>query len=138
MAEVAHVFTCDRAYEDDRGQPCVIGMFDHIWTPQFPVIHPHMVIAIQIVGRQHETYDLTVDVVSPKNEVILSASSAAPEPLSDIGQGFVPLTLTNTPFEAPGRYIIRISSEGRVVASKPLVLQHAVDPALAPQTGVGA
>ena len=37
MAEVVHVFICDRAYEDDRGQPCVIGMFDHIWAPQFPL-----------------------------------------------------------------------------------------------------
>ena len=47
MAEVAHIFICDRAYEDDLGQPCVIGMFDHIWARRFPVSHPHRVIAIQ-------------------------------------------------------------------------------------------
>ena len=91
MEEVAPTFICDRAYEDHRGQPCVIGMFDHILAPRFPVGHPDMVIAIQIVGRQHETCDLTVDVVSPTNEVIRSASSEAPEPLSDLGQGFVPV-----------------------------------------------
>ena len=51
MAEVAHVFICDRVYEDDRGQPCVIGMFDHIWAPQFPLNHPHMAIAVQMLGR---------------------------------------------------------------------------------------
>ena len=76
MAEVSHVFICDRAYEDDRGQPCVIGMFDHIWVPQFPFNHPHMAIAVQMLGHQHETYDLTVDVVNPENKVILSASSS--------------------------------------------------------------
>ena len=134
MAEVVHVFICDRAYEDDRGQPCVIGMFDHIWAPQFPLNHPHMAIAVQMLGHQHETYDLTVNVVNPENKVILSASYDAPEPLSGIGQGFVSLALTDTPFETPGRYTVRISSEGRVVASKPLVLQHAVDPARALQT----
>ena len=74
MAEVSHVFICDRAYKDDRGQPCVIGMFDHIWAPQFPLSHPHIVIAIQMLGHQHETYDLTVDVVNPTNKVVLSAS----------------------------------------------------------------
>ena len=93
-----------------------------------------MVIAIQIVGKKHETYDLTVDVVGPKNDVILTACSAAPKPLSDIGESFVPLTLTNTLFKVPGRYTIRITSAGRAVASKPLVLQDAVDLARAPQT----
>ena len=134
MAEVAHVFICDQAYEDDRGQPCVIGMFDYIRAPQFPLSHPHMVIAIQMLGHRHETYNLTVDVVNSENKAILSARCDAPKALSGIGQGFVPLTLTDTPFETPGRYTVRISSEGRVVASKPLVLQHAVDPAPALQT----
>lgn len=91
MAEVAHVFICDRAYQDDRGQPCVIGMFDHIWAPDFPFRHPQMVIAIRMVGHQHEAYDVTVDVLNPTKQVILSVHSEAPASLSDIGQGFVPL-----------------------------------------------
>ena len=78
MAEVAHVFICDRAYQDDRGQPCVIGMFDHIWAPDFPFRHPQMVIAIRMVGHQHEAYDVTVDVLNPTKQVILSVHSEAP------------------------------------------------------------
>lgn len=125
MAEVAHVFICDRAYEDDRGQPCVIGMHDHIRSAAFPLSHRQMVIALQVVGHQHEGYDVTVDVLDPRQRVIQSVRDETPPALSDIGQGFVSLTLTDASFEAPGRYTIRVSSDGRVVASRPLIVQQA-------------
>ena len=125
MAEVAHVFICDRAYEDDRGQPCVIGMHDHIRSTEFPLSHTTMVIALQMIGHQHEAYDVIVDVLDPRQRVIQSVHNEAPALLSDIGQGFLPLTLNDASFEEPGRYTVRISSEGRVVASRPLILEQA-------------
>ena len=124
MAEVAHVFICDRAYEDDRGQPCVVGMFDHIRPAGFPHSHPRMVVAVQMVGHHDEGCDVTVEVLDPRHHVLLSAHNDAPASLSEIGQGFVFLTLTDTAFAEPGRYTVQISSEGRVVASKPLFLQQ--------------
>ena len=125
MAEVAHVFICDRAYEDDRGQPCVIGMFDHIRSAAFPLKYPRIVVAVQMVGHHDEGCDLTVEVLDPQHHVLLTAQSDAPASLSEIGQGFVSLTLTDTAFDEPGRYTLRITSEGRVVASKLLILQQA-------------
>ena len=124
MAEVAHIFICDRAYEDDRGQPCVIGMFDHIQSAAFPLSHPRMVVAVQLVGHHDEGCDVTVDVLDPRHHVLLSTHNDAPASLSEIGQGFVFLTLTDTAFEEPGRYTVRVFFEGRVVASKPLFLQQ--------------
>ena len=124
MAEVAHVFICDRAYEDERGQPCLIGVHDHIRGTEFPLTHRQMVIALQMVGHQHEACEVVVDVLDPKHRVIQSVHNEAPALLSDIGQGFLPLTLSDASFEVPGRYTVRISSEGRVVASRPLILEQ--------------
>ena len=81
MAEVAHVFICERAYEDDHGLPSVIGMFDHLWAPAFPFARPEMVIALQMVGHQHETFDVTVEVINPRNQVIGSERRSATTPL---------------------------------------------------------
>lgn len=124
MAEVAHFFICDEAYEDDRGQPCVIGMYDHIRSASFPHRHPRMVVAAQMVGHHDEGCDVTVEVLDPRHHVLVSSHNEAPAPLSEIGQGFVFLTLTDTAFAEPGRYTVQISSEGRVLASKPLILQQ--------------
>jgi len=124
VAEVAHVFTCDQAYEDDRGQPSVIGMFDHVRAAAFPFTQPRIVVAVQIAGHRHERCDLSVEVLDPQHHVVLSTDNEAPVLLSDIGQGFVTVTLTDTVFETPGRYTVRIMSEGRVAASKPLVVEH--------------
>ncbi len=125
MAEVAHIFICDRAYEDDRGQPCVIGMFDHIQSAAFPVSHPQMVVAVQMVGHHDEGCDVAVDILDPRHRVLLSTHNDAHASMSEIGQGFVFLTLTDTAFDEAGRYTVRVFFEGRVVASKPLFLQQA-------------
>ena len=124
MAEVAHVFICDRAYEDDRGQPCVIGLHDHIRATEFPLTQRQMVIALQMIGHQHERCEVLVEVLDPKHRVIQSVQNEVPALLSDIGQGFLPLALSDASFEVPGRYTVRISSEGRVVASRPLILEQ--------------
>lgn len=125
MAEVAHVFICDRAYEDDRGQPCVIGLHDHISAADFPLSHAELVVGLQLIGHHHEACRMVVDVLDPKQRVIQSVHNELPASLSSIGQGFLSLTLSDTSFEVPGRYTVRVSSEGRVVASRPLFLQRA-------------
>lgn len=99
-------------------------MFDHIWSADFPFSQSQLVVAVQIVGHPHERCELMVEVLDPQHHVILSVPSHPPVSLSDIGQGFVAFTLTDTVFKTPGRYTLQISSEGHVAASKPLVLQH--------------
>ena len=54
---------------------------------------------------------------------LLAGSSTASAQSIDAGRGALPLT--DTAFEEPGRYTVRIYCEGRVVASKPLFLQQA-------------
>ncbi len=83
-----------------------------------------MVIALQMIGHQHEPCEVLVEVLDPKHRVIQSVQNEVPALLSDIGQGFLPLTLSDASFETPGRYTVRISSEGRVVASRPLILEQ--------------
>ena len=124
MAEVAHLFTCDRAYEDDLGRPSMLGVFDHLWSTDFPFTQPRLVVAAQMVGHHDESCDLVVELLDPQHHVIVSAQSESPVSLSDIGQGFLSLTLQDTVFELPGRYTVRVLSQGRVAASKPLVVQH--------------
>ena len=87
MTEVAHLFICDRAYEDDRGQPCVIGMFDHIRSASFPHTQPQLVVAAQMVGHHDEGCDVTVEVLDPQHHVLVSSHNDAPAPLSEIGTG---------------------------------------------------
>ena len=94
-------------------------------APRLTLSHTTMVIALQMIGHQHEAYDVIVDVLDPRQRVIQSVHNEAPALLSDIGQGFLPLTLNDASFEEPGRYTVRISSEGRVVASRPLILEQA-------------
>src|SRR4051794_12231056 len=44
----------DYALVDQYGKLSVMGIFQHIWVPQFPALHPRLHLVLRVKGRRTE------------------------------------------------------------------------------------
>jgi len=44
----------DYALVDQSGKMSVLGIFQHIWVPQFPAMHPRLHLVLRLKGRRTE------------------------------------------------------------------------------------
>jgi hypothetical protein len=126
MAEVEYMHVCDYAFPAEGGKPCIIGIFDRIQAPTFPVAHPFMSIAIQLRGTAHEMIPIKVELGRPNGEVIVGMEGQVAA--GDGGGAFINFNLVNTQFAEAGRYTVKVSSSGRPLASHTLHLVKAQAP----------
>ena len=45
---------CDYAIVDQYGKLSVLGIFQHIWVPQLPAVHPRLHLVIRLKGKRTE------------------------------------------------------------------------------------
>ena len=43
---------CDYAIIDQYGKLSVLGLFEHIWVHEFPVVHPRLHLVLRLMGRR--------------------------------------------------------------------------------------
>jgi hypothetical protein len=120
MAEVEYLHVCDYAFAGQGNKPCVIGIFDRISAPAFPVAHALMAIAIQLRGTPHEIVPIKIELARPSGDVLVQMEGQVP--VSDGGGAFINFNLINTQFPEPGRYVVKVSSAGRTLVSHSLTL----------------
>lgn len=106
----------------EGGKHCIIGIFDVIHAPQFPVVHAAMALALRLRGTPHEMVPLKIELGRPNGDV-LGKSVQADVKLDEAGSYFINMNVTNTEFPEQGRYTIKISSGGHVLASHSLRVQ---------------
>ena len=70
MAEVDYMHICDYAFPAQGGKPCIIGIFDRIDATFFPTVHSQMSVAIHLLGRQEEAFQLKVELVKPDEDIL--------------------------------------------------------------------
>jgi hypothetical protein len=122
MAEVQYMHICDYACPAQGGKPCIIGIFDTITAPVFPVTHPYMMIAIQLRGQAHEAVTIKVEIERPIGGAV--ASLDAQIIISAEGGAFLALTLVGQQFPEPGRYSVNVLGNGRPLATETLRAQR--------------
>lgn len=117
---------CDSA-ADYQGKLCVLGAFDTLCAPQFPVEHPQCSLAVRLLfkpedGGHHQLaihlHDVElVDVMPPFTSTLEVAFP--PERIPFVTRNLV-LNFQRLRFERPGVYQFDITLDGAEVVSVPL------------------
>ena len=122
MVEVDYMHICDYAFPAQGGKPCIIGIFDRIDATSFPTVHPQMSVAIHLLGRQGEAFQLKVELVKPDEDIL--ATLNAQTAISVGGGAFVHLRMMQINFPTPGDYTFRVSADDRLLVTQTLFLRR--------------
>jgi hypothetical protein len=117
---------CDSA-ADYNGKLCVLGAFDTLCAPQFPVIHPQCSLAVRLLFGPKDTgqHHMSIELHDEQGKPVMPAFT----PVVDVTfpPGAVPfvtrnlvLNLQRLRIEDPGVYQFRISLNGAELISLPV------------------
>ena len=131
---------CDSA-ADYQGKLCVLGAFDTLCAPQFPVVHPQCSLAVRLLfdpadrGRR----ELAIRLLDENGVEIMPAFTPGMDVAFPPGQvPFVTrnlvLNLQRLRFERSGVYRFDISVDGRPLVAVPLRVTR-MDDVRAPVVG---
>jgi len=99
----------DYALVDQSGKMSVLGIFQHIWVPQFPVMHPRLHLVLRLKGKRTEVGEHQVQIKLMDDE--------------------------DVPFPHAGQYRFEITVDGERKATVPItVSQMPTSPVQPPQS----
>ena len=123
---------CDYALIDQLGKLSILGIFQHLWIPRFPAVHPRVHLVLRLKGKRTELGDHTVTIrfVDDDGAEILSGDGTVtfnepPAGITEIEAGTV--LMFDLPLQHPGRYEFRIQVDDEVTTTVPLTVAHAAD-----------
>jgi len=120
---------CDNIYEDLRQKKALVGLFNNIYSPGFPVAHPQMAVYIAFTDTRPNMKGRLDIVNGESDEVIAGAEGDIPKtdsPNSVIEMDFI---LNNVVFREPGMYFVRFLINGVIQSQKPIRVIQAGGPA---------
>ena len=117
---------CDSA-ADYNGKLCVLGAFDTLCAPQFPVVHPQCSLAVRLLFSPRDVgqHQMSIQLLDEAGKPVMPAFT----PIIDVGfpPGAVPfvtrnlvLNLQRLRFEDPGVYLFHIALDGSEIIALPL------------------
>jgi len=118
---------CDYALIDQYGKLSVMGIFEHIWVQQFPVVHPRLHLVMRLKGRRTEIgeHPVSIRLLDEDEKEIISGNGTVtfaepPAGVVDIEAGSV--LVFDVPLEKPGRYRFEITVDESITANVPLTV----------------
>jgi hypothetical protein len=119
MAEVDYLLLCDYAISGEGGKQIIAGTFERVQVSAFPSTHPVMFIAARIQGTPHEVVPFQIEIGRPNGDILQRL--APPEiVLSADGLSHLNIQFVGLIFPEQGRYVFKIVSNGRALASRSL------------------
>lgn len=123
---------CDYALIDRLGKLSILGIFEHLWIPKFPAVHPRVHLVLRLKGKRTEIgeHEVRIRFVDEHGTEILSGDGTVTfnEPragIMEIEAGTV--LMFDLPLSHAGRYEFRIQVDDDVTATVPMTVSHAVD-----------
>ena len=123
----------DYALVDQYGKLSVMGIFQHIWVPQFPALHPRLHLVLRVKGKRTEIGEHRVRIrfTGDTGNQILSGDGTVnfaepPAGVTEIEAGAV--LVFDVPFERPGRYQFEINVDDDVETVVPITVGQAPSP----------
>ena len=118
---------CDYALIDQYGKLSVLGIFEHIWVQQFPVVHPRLHLVMRLKGRRTELGEHKVRIRlidEDEHEIITGYGTASfsepPAGVTEVEAGTV--LVFDVPLEHAGSYSFEITVDDEIAASVPLTV----------------
>jgi hypothetical protein len=124
--QVKLALLADSANISREGKLNILGVFDTIYTRQFPTKHPHMQLVMRFEASPEEAgrrCQVEVQLVTQDGRVVFRVPGSVDLVRRELGEMVGVdhiLALANISFEEPGRYTFRIAVDGVVAASVPL------------------
>src|SRR5437762_13340150 len=112
----------DYALVDQTGKMSVLGIFQHIWVPQFPAMHPRLHLVLRLKGRRTEVgeHQVQIKLLDDADGELLGGSGIAnfAEPPAGITEIEAAAALVfDVPFPGAGQYRFGITADADRTAS---------------------
>lgn len=119
----------DYALVDQAGKLSVLGMFQHIWVPQFPAMHPRLHLVLHLKGKRTEIgeHQVQIRLLDEQDVEVLGGNgnvnfAEPPAGVTDIEAGAV--LVFDVPFTHAGAYRFEITIDGEKKSSVPLTVSQ--------------
>lgn len=116
----------DHALIDRQGKLSVIGIFQHVWVPAFPAIHPRTHLVLRVRGRRTEigSHPIRIRFVSDAGEELLGGEGTVqfgepPAGVTELEAGAI--LVFDIPLPRPGGYAFEITVDGGETTRVPLL-----------------
>ncbi len=107
----------DYALIDQQGKLSVLGLFQHVWVPQFPAVHPRAHLVLRLRGRRTEIgqHRMRIRFVDDQETTLVEGEGAVhfgepPAGVVDVEAGAV--LVFDLPLPRAGTYAFEISLDG--------------------------
>ena len=117
----------DYALVDQTGKISVLGIFQHVWVPQFPAMHPRLHLVLRLKGKRTEIGahaveirlldDADVQILGGNGNVLFAEPPAG---VTDIEAAA--LLVFDVPFPHAGAYRFEITVDRERKATVPLTV----------------
>ncbi len=115
---------CEYATTQQNGRHTMIGIFDNIVAPFFPIDHPpiHLCLQLEFEGDEGgNPMDLTTRFVDDDGKTLLDFNASGTVPVDQNGGGvriFMQFQIPNIRFERPGNYRLDIYLNGNLIGEE--------------------
>jgi len=103
----------------------VLGLFQHVWVPQFPAVHPRTHLVLRVRGRRTEigSHTMRIRFIDDAGEELLAGDGTVqfgepPAGVTDVEAGAV--LVFDIPLPHAGGYAFEVSLDGGAVSRVPL------------------
>ena len=108
------LIVCETAFPSQEGNLNIIGIFENVFAPNFPAIHPKMTIVFNVSGNIGE-YAFDLSIKGPdKKEIIPSVRGGFNIAGQNTKFGFIG-NLVNLKFTTEGTYSVDLSINDRLI-----------------------
>jgi hypothetical protein len=130
---VALALVCDYALIDQHGKLSVLGIFERIWVPRFPAVHPRLHLVLRLKGRRTEIghHPILIQLVDDDGAEVLRGDGTVqigepPAGVLEVEAGAV--LVFDVPLERAGTYTFEIAVDGRHEVSVPIIVSQMAEP----------
>lgn len=115
---------CENVYVDSHGKRALVGLFTRIAAETFPIRHAKICVFVSVTELRKQT-TCTLDIVRSDLEPIFEMSGPLPQDSPTVICDLV-FELTNVVFPEPGKYWVRFSGHGQILAERPIEVVEVV------------
>jgi hypothetical protein len=119
----------DYALVDQSGKMSVLGIFQHIWVPQFPAMHPRLHLVLRLKGKRTEVgeHQVQIKLMDDEDAELLGGAGTVnfAEPPAGVTEIEAAAVLVfDVPFPHAGQYRFEITVDTERKATVPITVSQ--------------
>ena len=120
--EIEWAMLADYALIDTTGKLSIIGVFNRLWAPSFPTLHPLLFVVAAWRGAPHAVLAVELRLWGPSKDLVLTGEQRVE--LGPDGRSSGVFRLSPLPMASPGEYIVELMADAVSVAHLALTIEQ--------------